>query len=70
MKHFEVLLLDEPSQVIEVRDTDTPASWWQSYVVNNREGCVVLNGTSYVVSKLTDVQDAKPRKGSTNMQGT
>ena len=69
MKHFEVLLLGEPSQIIEVHDTDTLEAWWADNVANNRNGYVILNGKSYTVSHLADVKDAKTRKGSTNMQG-
>lgn len=70
MKHFEVLLLDATSQIVEAHETDMLEAWWADIVVNNRKGSVILNGTSYPVSQLTDVQEAKSCKGSTEMQGT
>ncbi len=68
-KHFEVEINNKPSEIIPVRDADTPEAWLRDNVSNNPHKTVALNSTAYLKTDIRDVREVKLRKGSTNMEG-
>ena len=64
MKLLNVELRNGLSEIIRVRENDTPEAWQKD--AGKR---VVLNGISYPKDDIVRVSEHKARKGSTNMEG-
>jgi hypothetical protein len=59
MKHFEISIKKDRSEIILARDTDTPDAWWRENVSQNRNGRVTLNGASYSSRHLISVKEVR-----------
>ena len=62
MKHFEISIKKDRSEILLACDTDTPDTWWRDNVAHNRTGKVTLNGSTYSTRHLISVKEVRSSK--------